>query len=359
MVNKKISAKAIIMEYIEDGDIQQAVDESLFIRWITDYDNMTGIAEELSHHICHLYVDGYKTMMPDNFKKAQQIVARTRKDYTCERKEIVNSWLTNTQDPNVKIKSELVCDICAKNSPESKTCRCEIPIYEVPIDRIWEIANPQHYLRGWERSGTIGKGKGLNRNKTTEWTVLRPAMDDFYKEKYFLKDCLNFNSQACGNNSFSLEPPFITVDFPEGEIIVSYLGTTLDEDGDIMVVDDAHYLEGLIHHLDYKWWNREAKRHAFSGKTNMRLFKQYSNQAKQERELSISRYKARTVIPDYKEWTSFVKKVMHQRIPNRNFDENFKRGDNVELFEKYSRLLKHGDRSKRFKSLGNLKTDNE
>jgi len=358
MVNGKISAKAIIAEYIEDADLQEAIDESLFIRWITDYDNMTGIAEELSHHICHLYVDGYKTEMPDNFKKAQQVVARTKKDFSYSRKEVVNSWLTHTQDPNCKIESELVCNKCALNDPDCKICRCEIPIYEVPIDRIWEIGNPQHYLSGWERSGVIGKGKGIKRDQTTEWTPLRSAMDDFYKEKYFLNDCLNFNSGACGNNSFSLEPPYINVDFEEGEIILSYLGTTLDEDGDIMVVDDAHYLEGLIHHLDYKWWNREAKRHAFSGRTNMRLFKQYANQAKQERELSISRYKARTVVPDYKEWNTFVKKVWNQRIPNRNFDENFKRGDNVELFKKYDRLLKNGDRTKRFTQIGYLKGDN-
>lgn len=344
-MNNKVSAKGIISEYIEDGDIQEVVDDSMFIRWIGDYDNMVGSVEELYHNISLLYVDNYKAILPNNFKKLQQVVARTKKDFTCSRIETVNKWVTSTFDPDCKIESELVCKGCHKK----EECGCGIPVYEVEIDRQWQMSNPQHYFKGWSNAGTIGRGVGLKAAKQEQnggWRLLRSAMDDMYQEDYFLNDCLNFNTKCDTYNSFKLEPPYLTVDFPEGEVIISYLGSMLDEDGDIMVSDDAHYLEGLIHHLDYKWWNREAKRHAFSGKTNMKLFKQYSNQAKIEREQSIGRYKARTVVPDYKDWNTFVDKVWNHRMPSRNFDQGLKRGERVSIFAKYDNLLRSGERIK-------------
>lgn len=343
-MKQKISAKAIISDYIEDSDIQGEVNESLFLRWITDYDDMVGLSEDLAPQITHLYVDNYRTDIPDGLRKIQQVVARNRKERVCDRKEAVSSWVTNSMYPGCEITSTIECKSCKTK----ESCSCRTPVYEVEIDRQWEMSNPQFYLKGWNRSGTVGKGAGMTNAQKSEWTLLRPAMDDFYRNKYFLNDCLNFTPGMSYYNSFKLEPPHLTVDFPEGEVIISYMGKTLDEDGDVMVVEDGHYLEGLIAHLDYKWWSREAKRHAYSGKTNMRLFKQYSQAAKQERELSISRYKSRTVVPDYKEWSTFMEKVMNQRIPNRKFDQGLKRGMNTEIFERYSNLLNSGDRQNRY-----------
>ena len=356
-----------MQDYIEDSDIQDAVDESLLVRWITDYNGLVGNVEDLSAQISHLYVKDYKAEIPDSLCKIQQVVSRQKQEKSCSRVESVSSWITKVapdcddhqsckkcstvppcdcKEPH--IISTLQCTSC-KNKDY---CGCEVPTYELPIDRRWEMANPQHYLKGWHRAGSVGKGPGLASVRKDEWMLLRPALDDFYRHKYFLNDCLNFNPGVDCKHSFKFEPPYITVDFPEGEIIVAHLGKVLDEEGDVMIPDDAHYLEGLIAHLDYKWWAREAKRHAYSSKTNMRLFKQYSQSAKQERELSISRYKARIVVPDYKEWTNFMEKVMNQRIPNRKFDQGLKRGQNTEIFQRYSNLLDCGRRMQNYSDCG-------
>ncbi len=347
-MTEKISGKSIIQDYIEDSDLTGEVNESLLLRWIMDYDNMVGMVEDLVPQIVHLYVDGYKADIPDGLKKVQQVVARKKQDLTCSRQETVSSWVTKTQYPDCDCNVTLECAQCTASGREK--CGCDVPIYEVPIDRQWEISNPQHYLKGWSRMGIIGRGKGMENVENNEWTLLRPALDDFYKQKYFLNDCLSFLPGAVVHNSFRFEPPVITTDFPEGEIIISYLGKALDPDGDVMVSTDAHYLEGLIAHLDYKWWARESKRHAYSGKTNMRLFKQYSNQAKQEREASIRMYKARNVVPDYKEWTNFMEKVFLHSIPNRHFDRGMKRGLNTEIFKKYTNLLNAGDRRDKYEN---------
>jgi hypothetical protein len=344
-MTNKISGKAVIQDYLEDGDITEEVRESMFIRWIADYDSLVGMVEDLHPQITHLYVSDYKAELPDGVVKIQQIAAKNRVDTTCTRAEGVSSWVTNSMYPDCELTTTIECKRCG---PQVDSCQCEVPIYEVEIDRQWEMSNPQYYLKGWNNTGTIGKGEGLVSSKRNDWRLLRPALDDFHRHKYFLNDCLNFQPGMVYSNSFKIDPPFVNVDFPEGELIISYLGKKLDEEGDIMVPEDGHYLEGLIAHLDFKWWARESKRHAYSGKTNARLFKQYSVSAKEERKLSISRYKSRTVVPDYKEWNSFMKKHFLQRIPNRNFDEGMKRGLNTEIFSTYSNLLTSGDRQNRY-----------
>lgn len=342
---EKVSIEAVIQDYYDDSGLtSNDVSDDLLTRWITDAVAMVTVAEELEYNICPLYLENYKATLPDNFRKVQQILFRKKKEKKVSGwGETVTKWTQKTFDPNFDVEIHIVCKKCGSND-----CTCSTPIYEVDIDRTWEIANPQYYKRGWNRMGIIGRGKG-NSGLTmeNEWMLLRPKMGDDFLNKYLLDDCPNLYIEKWYNH-FSIDGNSLTIDHPEGEVILFYMGVKMDDNGDIMIPNHPDLFDAITHHLDYKYFAREARKSVTSRKKNSQLFKTYSREAKIEREQAFGKYRASVTSPDFKGWSDWVERIWLQRIPNRNWDNNMKKTSNVGIYERYSNIIEGGGSNKRY-----------
>ncbi len=79
------------------------------------------------------------------------------------------------------------------------------------------------------------------------------------------------------------------------EILLAYLGTSVDEKGNMLVPDMVNVIEAVHHHLDYKWYKMMAEKSIGTSAAND--YKFFYKDAEQSRDRSIGRVKSETGIP--------------------------------------------------------------
>lgn len=333
-----VSLQSVVDQAIEEAGMdREEVRMQLFKRWATEAASMVPVQEELVHRLDLIPVENAKALLPNDFKLLQQVVGRVERDDSCGRVEKLSQWVQGTQDPDVSLEINLVCSKCSK-----RACSCGQPVIEIDVDRTWELAHPESYLKRWDRTETIGMGSGSSSNRhgvhKKEWQLLRYAQGDFFKANIFLKDCPNFHVPV-GYNSFSITKPYIDVDFPTGEIILSYLGRQMDANGDIRVPDQVDLKEAIKYHIMHKYFQQKYYR-AIGGTTeNAAAFGQASNMAESKREASFRLYKAQAIIPEFHDFRNFMQRTWMQRFPEHNWTEKGNHLPNIGRAERYRNFL--------------------
>jgi hypothetical protein len=337
MMYRSISLDAVVKEWIEDysrSDVE--LPEQLVYRWASSAAKMVPVDTQLKHRIGYIPIRNYKGELPEDLRIVQMVVARTIPDNPkTSRREKLVSWTQHTMDSDMDLEINLVCRSCKKNQ-----CSCSSPVIEIDVDRVWEMANPQAYLKRWTRGGVIGEGSGTERGHNG-WNILRYAQGDFYRMKHFLSDCPNL-TVGTDYESFSLNLPYIETSFAEGEVIISYLGTDLDENGDVMIPDNEDLIEGIKAHLNFKWADRMFYTTIGSTRTDKNAYRAAKADAKMQREESFRLYRSAAQVPEFHDFRNWVQRFWMQRFPDHNWVEHGREGRNVGTYERYSRLIDKG-----------------
>lgn len=311
-----VSIKPIILEALEDFNMSDsASDMQLLIRWATDAARMVEGQHSLRHKLVHLIVQDYRTSMPTDFSMLQQVVARVEKyDKSCSRKTRLSQFAMPSGTDEFDFEVRIICNRCGTSE-----CNCEDKIVELDLDTAYRRSNPTAYAKGYYRSGVVGMGGDNPRD--FGWQILKYAKGDFFRSSHFLTDCPNLVNPT-SNNRFAIELPNLVVDFPDGEIILSYLARPTDEERNIMIHDHPDLIEGVKSHLKMKIADRLYQQSLFSNEKNPNLYRAAKADALQERETAFRHYRGAVNVPDFKEFKEWVDTVYKQRMVDHNWDEN-------------------------------------
>jgi hypothetical protein len=158
---------------------------------------------------------------------------------------------------------------------------------------------------------------------------MRYATNDYHKLTQLISECPNVDCDNC-HREFILDLPYIEVDFGEGEILLSYLGRAMDEDGEIMIPDHPDIFEAVVNHLDYKWYRAQWKstgdpKDRAVSQEAMALREDHIGKAKSE--LEIMEFHQ---IKNYLESSNFMKRIpgwSSDQVGKRTVDKASRYGD--------------------------------
>lgn len=358
MKTRFVSSKNSILDFIQDVDFdgqQGEIDEPLLMKWATDCLRWINTEEQLHHRIGILQIKNSRVKLPDDFKLLAQVAAhpwhhgpcdhctKHHDDHPhhehghhghqhhdhhhhCTRREQLVSWVQGTFEKDCQLEINLICPTCHETK-----CECGGPVIEVDVDRIWEMAHPENYYRHFTKIGRFGHGPGHNSFYSPKFELMRYATNDYFNLSHVLTNCPNV---GCKNffNEFIIDLPYIEVDFEEGEILISYLGTVLDDDGELMMPDHSDVFEAVTQHLIHKWYNRIWLR------KSDKAARIKSQEARAFREEAIGMANSALNIPDFAQFRSWMDNNYYKRIPNFSHHEDMNNLTPDE-YEKYSRVL--------------------
>lgn len=347
----------IIQDWAEDTGLIDfgELDETLLVKWATDAINMIPLPDNGAHKISIIYVENYKAKMPEDFLWLQAAAANVyKKKEKCKptKRQQIIQWVQGTGD--CKLEVNLVCDKCKK--PE---CTCEYTSVAVDVDRIWEQSQPQIYYQNYMKLGRVGYGNQPFYDPDTgqlieypdrieqKFQLMKYQSNDYFRLGHFLGDCPNVNCKDCVNQ-FRIDMPYIEVDFPTGEILLSYVGKKTDENGNLMVPDHPDMIDAILNHITYKWMSREANRNINNPNKSSQAYKAFAREAKTEREDSFGKFRTYVTIPDIHDFQSWLENSWLKRIPNHHRKDQLNRPSR-DQYQRYNDML--DDRSSDTKHL--------
>jgi len=311
----------VVKDWVEDNDLGHIeINEPLIIKWGVDALNMMNLTEILRNKIALLPVANSKATLPTDFKTLTFAAANVKdRQFVRTRREELSEWVQGTYEKDCKLKIKLICDECHK--PEVQ-CDCmggnnsKRHSFEVDVDRIWEMAHPEIYYSHYTRLGRFGYGPQSGQSDSQpRFELMRVATHDLHRSNIILGDCPNLYCEECAH-TFRLDPPLVELDFQEGEVLLSYLGRKLDENGDPLIPDHPDVLEAIQNHINYKWydrkWNKESDRNA----------KIKKDEALQLREVNMGLAKSIIETPEYSEIDTWMKLSLFKRMPDMNTHAN-------------------------------------
>lgn len=331
MRTNRISFTNIAADWPQDvGLDHEEVDYAFIVRNGVEALNMMNLTEDLSNRLCILQVSNSKVRLPDDFKILLQAAANVRdKDYCTTSREEIIEWTKKTYQQDCDLKIRLECPKCNKSE-------CDCRSFEVNVDRIWELSHPEYYYNHYRRIGSFGRGGKVSSVYNPRFELMRAVTQDFHQAN-ILFGCPNVDCRECAHE-FRIDPPFLELDFQEGEVLLSYLGRVLDENGDPMIPDQPDVLDAIQYHLTYKWFNR------IYNKSNDRnvatLAKSKAQDALQMREVSMGIAKSFIEMPEYTEFRSWLNGSFYKRYPDMNRDQKGNKHTRDE-YEKYSDKMKY------------------
>lgn len=345
MKTSYVSITNAIADWIDDNDLgHEEINDKILIKWAVDCVRWCSTQEQLKHRVTVLTVENSRARLPDDFVLLAQAASNVFYEEPCDckeddtqpccgdksvvrngrmpktRREDIVQWVQGTLEKDCNLEINLVCPTCHETG-----CTCDTPAIEVDVDRIWEMAHPEIYYGHFTRIGRFGNGPGENSSYyTPKFKLMRYSTNNFHRLQHMITDCPNVDCSNC-HKEFTLDLPYIEVDFGEGEVLLSYLGKALDGDGNIMIPDHPDIFEAIVNHLDYKWYRMKWKKEKDPGDRII------SNEAMQLRDMHIGIAKSELEIPEfhqfknYLESSSFLKRVpswssdyMGKRTPDRS-----------------------------------------
>lgn len=331
-----VSIDNAIQDWTQDtGMGHEEIPHNIIKKWATDCIRWINSEEQLRHRIGILQIKNSRAELPGDFKMLTQAAAKPRSSDPCNcdktvdpdccnkvetyqgsrtpktRREDIVQWVQGTYEKDCNLEINLVCPTCHKTS-----CDCDTPLIEVDVDRVWEMAHPEIYYQSMTKIGRFGYGPGpWSSYYSPEFKLMRYASNDMFNLQHFLTNCPNVDCSSCVHE-FMLDLPFIEVDFQEGEVLISYLGKVLDENGDYMIPDHPDVFDAIFWHLEHKWFYREYR------KTGDQTHFQKSNFAQSQRETAIGRANAALVLPDFAQLKNWLENSYYKRVNNFHHHEN-------------------------------------
>lgn len=334
-----ISSRAIISEYIEDTDGDEALNE----RWLrriasTTIDEMCH-HEQMEHKVALLEVDNYHAELPENFKYAIQIAYRGIEECAYVKRLDVAQWVTRSNGCDVEVNVK--CDKCHKELPHC-SCEDESRII-IDADELFRNAPPPYLFSG---SSALKGAYGLTPLSSEipsqlykEFKLIRPAQHSFHNADYHIKGCLNLDKRLMAHTTVEYTitketPRQIQVNREKGQILIAYFAAVYDEDGYRMLPDKQEYIEAVKWSIEERVLYKKIR----GGNAKQIDINLYNN-AKSEKVKYMSRVRDLETTPDYDTFKAVWRNQMRKIYPNFNAEYNFYKQENDQYWS-YNRNKK-------------------
>ncbi len=156
-------------------------------------------------------------------------------------------------------------------------------------------------------------GYGDESSINSMFKIMNYSSDDWFQTKNHLPGCANIKCESC-EEQYIIKDNWLETSFEKGEVLLSYMGIPLDDNGDIMVPDNADLFTAISFHLDMKFFWQDYRKSKQTA--DLRAFQV----AKQEREQAIGTARSALQIPDAKSFGTFLNEVWFKHSGLRNFD---------------------------------------
>lgn len=247
---EKVSLNTVLSDFYEDnGIVQKDIDESMILKWAEDetFDNITD--RQLVPRFAWLSVCNYKADLPSDLVIINEIAYRIKPptDSCGNREYEITQYVQDTHE-GCEIEINVICPACHKTE-----CSCNSNDIIVDIGTSFEISHPEMYYSKYAKVGRFGYGKSVH---DPNWNILCHTENDWFGVNKHMPGCANLHCRECPH-TYRIEPPNLDTSFEDGEVLISYMGRELDENGTIMIPKHRDVFEAILQHITYKYYRRE------------------------------------------------------------------------------------------------------
>jgi len=309
-----ISIQTVLEDYIDFSGHEGELDEPWILKQANDAVSRFTTDQQLVHRIEVLDVRDYKTAFPKNMRFIVQAGYRIDPQNCCLREE-VSQFTQKAFGSKCELEINLKCPKC-----HTEKCGCGQNVLEVDVNRIYETAHPELFSRYMQHFHTSGgnTGRGECCFYDPRFRLMRKTSNQFFNVPWHIDECLNLRTDC--HIEYDVHPPNIIVNFPKGEVLLSYLSYMTDNEGYLMVPNVPLVFEAI------NWYIEERmafRRYRLTREQADRIFWQQMVELKNKK---IKQATSTLQMPDPDEWWQFVSNHWRKVVPYYNWENNLNRG---------------------------------
>jgi len=337
---KYLPIESILEEYnTHSGGIGSKYDEEQKLKYADDAIRKAIPTNQLDYIVELLYVTDYKVRLPNNLKVINQIAFRSvngpKPERRVKRTELIQ-WTQGAFDGtgcDYVITKE--CPRCLK---KGDACDCRTQGVVIDVDRIWDINHPQmryKHLSHLHKYGGIGNETNWVPTSmyNSEFQIMKPANHNFFAADSYIPGCLNLNQKLLANQTveYKTSNGVLTTNMKEGDIILSYMGERVDENGWHLIPDDPDVFSLVNFWLDSVFLSREARIEESSFKYRL------AQDADIKRLAKLREVREKFDQPSFDECMVFLDNMWKRNVPRDNPHNEM----NMHRKDTYHRVMKN------------------
>lgn len=244
-----ISNKFIIDDFTSDFDISTD-DEGLLYKWAETATKKITPASRKLYKVELLDVENYSAKKPNDFAAVCQVAYNV--EFSDKRIEVdrVVEWMS-TEIEECDLTITLNCPKCK----EPKTnCGCGDTSIGIDVDRLWLQSHPELIVTNKHMIGYSNQIKEGKVNTPPCFELMGRNTNNLKTNLHHIQNCPN-DVVVC-DVKYEIKNEKIEVNFPSGQILLSYLADETDEQGYRLIPDHPLALEAINYYLLFKWLHK-------------------------------------------------------------------------------------------------------
>lgn len=316
-----VSIRAAVADYIDFANPEEEVNETLILKLAHDAASLICSDDQTDHKIALLEVKNNQATLPDDFRKVVQAAYMTAPYRPHLKDEIVQWTQYALDDSGCSVDITLNCPECFET--EGADCSgCDKPSNKpfivVDVDREYENTHPELYTKYMSHFYTY---RNLNERGGCiyhpEFRLMGSRTNNFGNLDFHIPGCLNLGLDC--EVEYDINLPSITVNFPKGQILLSYMGIKTDKDGYRLLPNTTRAFRAV------NWYIEERMNYIMYKKTSDMKYYRLWNDSKIEMEKAILRAKSELDMPEYDTLMRYMKSHWKRIIPYHNHERNLNR----------------------------------
>lgn len=315
-----IPLESIVSDWLSTTGHEGFYDTFLILKSAQDETQKLVRGDQVKEYVTLLTVEDYTSVLPKNFHAVVQAAYNIFPHKPCLKSEVVEfSKPVYGTDKACEMKIRLDCDTCSPNK-----CNCNRPFIEIDANDMWLRAHPEHVYgssRHFYSYTNLTEYPGYKHSSLhPQFRLMGVKSGSFHNLNYHISECLNLNLDT--DISYDIDIPNIVVNFKEGQILLSYFGHRIDEQGRLLIPNLPEAIEAITLYIESREAFREYRR---SKKPADRIY-----YAEVKREYEIAHNKARAILerPSSDKIRMIWRNHMSKLLPYDNWESNLNRKQN-------------------------------
>ena len=309
--NGYISIESILHEFRRIAKPTEEFSKADILAFAEDALDRIVPAEEYVQRIALLPVENYKAEVPKDFKVITQVAFRETCRDNRNPRVVISELTQNILGSDCDLKINLECPECHS----TEVCGCKTSVITVEADQMFNTSNPQfmhRYASHFYDYGTTYPGTGKMSQYHPDFQLIRRTTSSFFNVPYHISECVNFNLDC--SIEYSVDLPNIIVNVKEGEILLSYMGCKLDENGYKMIPNDPTVIKALTYAVMERYVYSDYISSGYEANKGRAWQMQEAIMEKW-----IARARTKLQIPEFDDMHDFITGFIHRVVPKYNY----------------------------------------
>lgn len=318
-----LPVSSIVEDWLDfSGEDQHQLDETIIKKWANDAVERITTGEQLIHRIDLLRVRDYKTTLPEGFRYLHQAAYKLPDNtpFSKLKGNIVKgtrALLGNSANVSTAPNN---CKTCGQD-----WCTCSSNVLSIEIENIYDQASYdlyEKYMNHFQKRGSIIQ-ENTSRHACTynpQFILMSKSSSDFSNIPFHLNNCPNINldHEVEYNITNSRDGNLLlTCNIRNCDVLVSYLGTQVDEQGYRMIPNVEVVFKAINLYIEERLAYRQYR------KSRAQKDAMFYERLVPMTERAISRAKSQIAMPDPDEWKQWVRNNWLKLIPGWDSQKRF------------------------------------